>query len=184
MNVAMALPPRLISPAVSEFVAKVSAGQLDIAQRHALPPDTMSPPESPIGIAMRTVSEDGVFFQPWELDQRAEPKAPIVFSFPDTSPDASPVGILRVELRIDEQGNVLTVDMLEAKPEKVFDQAAIQALSGAVFIPAMRHGKPVKCLKIIEVVFERDGASAHQSTTIGGEENMPEQSLIAGQRRD
>ena len=73
---------------------------------------------------------------------------------------------------------------MDAKPPKVFDQAALQAFSGVAFTPAMRHGKTVKSLKVTEIVFERDGAPARRATVIGSGELIPDRTLVVGERRD
>ena len=178
-------PSRLLTPAVvSETVAKVPTGSAPVARWHAPQPAEAAVVERLLGVALPAAVESEIFFRPWELDQRAEPKTPIVFRFPDVPPGTSPVGVVRVELRIDELGAVVAAEVLDAKPAKIFDQAAIAALSGVAFDAAMRGGKAVKSLKIIEVVFERDGALGRPTTLIGNGEAVSDRTLVVGEKRE
>ena len=169
---------------VSETVAKVPTGDRPEAKWHAPQPAEPAVVEQLIGVALPAVVESEIFFRPWELDKRAEPKTPIVFRFPDVPAGTSPLGVVRVELRIDELGAVVAAEVLDAKPAKIFDQAAIAALSGVAFSAAMRGGKAVKSLKIIEVVFERDGALGRPTTLISNGEAVSDRTLIVGEKRE
>jgi TonB family protein len=61
-----------------------------------------------------------------------------------------------VELTIDEQGNVTTV-ALQQPMQPAFDQALIKAARTWKYKPALRNGRPVPFLKVIEIQIQSEG---------------------------
>jgi TonB family protein len=87
-----------------------------------------------------------------ELDVRAEPVTPVEFNYPPTV--ARIVGRVRIALFIDERGFVRKAQVLQAQPEKLFDEAALSGWREVRFSPAMRGGVPVKSEKVVDVDFQ------------------------------
>ena len=63
-------------------------------------------------------------------------------------------GTIRARVYIDEQGTVVSVDIVHAHPVRgVFEEAALEALSQVRYRPAILAGQAVKSQKLIEVKF-------------------------------
>lgn len=67
-------------------------------------------------------------------------------------------GWVRLAIEIDARGRVRDVQVLEATPRGVFDQAAIQAVRGWTWKPAIIDGKPHAQRVTQELSFELDDA--------------------------
>lgn len=63
-------------------------------------------------------------------------------------------GNLKLKLRIDDLGRVQDVEVVEASPPGIFDEAALAAFRKARFQPAMKDGRPVRYEAYIRVEFE------------------------------
>jgi protein TonB len=63
-------------------------------------------------------------------------------------------GVVRLRLLINEHGTVDAAEVLSAKPEGEFEEAALAAARRLVYDPALRNGRPVKSEKLIEVTFD------------------------------
>lgn len=60
-------------------------------------------------------------------------------------------GVVRLRAYIDERGRVEKVDILSSIPAGVYEQAAIEAVTGTTFSPARRSGMAVKTYKELEI---------------------------------
>jgi protein TonB len=65
-------------------------------------------------------------------------------------------GWVRVAIEIDAAGRVRDVEVLEADPRGVFDQAAVQAVRRWTWKPAIIDGKPTAQRVVQELTFELD----------------------------
>lgn len=65
-------------------------------------------------------------------------------------------GWVRLEFTVTEDGSVTDIKVREARPPRVFDQAAINALGQWKFRPAMENGKPVRKRAAQTLKFELD----------------------------
>lgn len=63
-------------------------------------------------------------------------------------------GYVKVNLLIDQSGNVIRSKILESEPEGVFDQAAMQALNSTRFAPARYKGQAVKIWAKTTIFFD------------------------------
>jgi TonB family protein len=117
------------------------------------------PPDSSDAVAQQRGTRDAARLpgaDKWhpasELDVRAEPLTSVEFNYP---PNVSGlVGRVRVALFIDERGFVRKTQVLEAQPEKLFDEAALSGWREVRFSPAMRGGVAVKSQKVVDVDFQ------------------------------
>jgi TonB family protein len=87
-----------------------------------------------------------------ELDARAEPVTAVEFAYPPKLERM--IARVEVALFIDERGHVRKAQVLNAEPEKLFDEAALSGWRNVRFSPAMRGGVPVKSEKIVQVDFQ------------------------------
>lgn len=85
------------------------------------------------------------------VDVRATPISIKPLIIPQLAYMARKQGTVRLRAYIDELGYVRKVDILSAMPEGVYEQAAIEAVTGTIFSPARRGGMPVKTYKELEI---------------------------------
>jgi TonB family protein len=86
------------------------------------------------------------------LDVRPQIKTQVMPEYPADLP-AGVQGRVVLELFIAPDGTLDRVRVARAEPRGRFEQASVQAFSGARFTPGMRNGKAVHCLVRIEVNF-------------------------------
>jgi TonB family protein len=90
------------------------------------------------------------YYRASELTERPAPLARVQPRFPDGAPES---GRLKLRLYINETGTVDAIDITEAEPEGVFEQAAAEAFAAARFRPGHKDGSPVKSQILLEVSF-------------------------------
>ena len=90
------------------------------------------------------------YYRASELTERPAPLARVQPRFPDGAPES---GRLKLRLYINETGTVDAIDITEAEPEGVFEQAAADAFAAARFRPGHKDGSPVKSQVLLEVSF-------------------------------
>jgi protein TonB len=101
--------------------------------------------------AAPTRAQGPVYHQPGELDPPPRPLQDIEPVYP---PEAGfQPGTVVLRLFIDETGTVDRVDVLQATPAGMFENAARTAFAAARFSPGLLAGIAVKCQLTIEVEF-------------------------------
>lgn len=85
-----------------------------------------------------------------ELSERPAPLERIEPRFPEGAPET---GRLKLRLYINERGLVDAVDITEAEPAGVFEEAAAEAFRAARFRPGYKDATPVKSQIALEVRF-------------------------------
>jgi len=90
------------------------------------------------------------YYRATELTERPAPLARVQPRFPDGAPET---GRLKMRLYINENGTVDAIDIMEAEPQGVFEQAAAEAFAAARFRPGHKDGSPVKSQIALEVSF-------------------------------
>jgi TonB family protein len=85
-----------------------------------------------------------------ELSERPAPLEQIQPRFPEGAPET---GRLKLRLYINERGLVDAVDITEAEPAGVFEEAAAEAFRAARFRPGYKDATPVKSQIALEVRF-------------------------------
>jgi protein TonB len=85
-----------------------------------------------------------------ELTERPAPLERIEPHFPPGAPDS---GRLKMRLYINENGLVDAVDIMDAEPAGVFEEAAARAFAAARFRPGHKDASPVKSQIALEVRF-------------------------------
>jgi periplasmic protein TonB len=87
-----------------------------------------------------------------DLQTRPQIRSHVMPEFPKDLP-AGVRGRVVLELFISAEGTLDRVRVARAEPRGRFEQAAVQAFSGARFTPGMRNGAAVPSLLRIEVTF-------------------------------
>lgn len=100
-----------------------------------------------------------------EIDVQAEPANDVPLQYPAGAYLRHIAGVVRVHLLIDEHGRLDRVDIIEAKPAGIFEEAALEAVTKLHFYPATRYGKSVKSQKTIEVIFDPNPGLTPVETT-------------------
>lgn len=111
------------------------------------PPVTSSLPSLPMGI-------DTTWYQARQVDVQAKAIGRVEPVYPLEAQRRNQEGTLKLMLRIDDLGRVLSVEVVEANPPGVFDEAALEAFRKARFQPAMKDGRPVRYQAYIRVDFK------------------------------
>ncbi|MFH1463774.1 MAG: energy transducer TonB [Pseudomonadota bacterium] len=99
-----------------------------------------------LGGAGLVMAEDQVD-RPPEVLSRVPPR------YPTAALDAEREGVVTLRLLVDQEGAVQRVEVLEAEPPGVFEQAATDAVSQWRYRPAVYQGRDVRCWYRQRVVF-------------------------------
>ncbi|HXS51867.1 MAG TPA: TonB family protein [Usitatibacter sp.] len=93
------------------------------------------------------------YFPENEVDRKAYPLRRIDLPYPDDRQGVDYYGTLRMELRINERGDVDRVQVLGSTLPPRYRDACVKAFATARFEPALREGRKVKSVKRVEVRF-------------------------------
>ena len=91
-----------------------------------------------------------------EVDVRAEPLTAIPLRYPESLRGTLVGGKVRLRLFIDERGALRKMQVADAEPPGLFEEAAKRAWSDIRFTPALKDGVPVKSQKLIELTYVPD----------------------------
>ena len=145
-----------------------------IASAQALPADTELPSRQPEPAPRREPSaipataavqapaktaglpSAEIYFRGSEVDERAMPLNAVDLVYPEPALAAGQAGVVTLRLKIDHQGVLRDASVVDARPSGVFENAALEAVLGLKFRPALRNGVPVGSVKTIEVPFYPD----------------------------
>ena len=88
-----------------------------------------------------------------ELDVIPRPISLITPRYPETVPASTRRGVVRLEIKLDEEGVVTEVTVLGSEPPGYFEDAAREAFLNAKFTPGMKSGRKVRSLLTLKVHF-------------------------------
>lgn len=94
------------------------------------------------------------YYRSDELDVRAVPINEVMLVYPKRAYEMRISGRVILRALINERGDMDKVDVLDATPRGVFEEAALEAAGAVKYSPALKNGQPVKSQKIIEVAFD------------------------------
>jgi TonB family protein len=89
-----------------------------------------------------------------ELDVAPRPIFPITPRYPEAVPSSIRRGVVQLEIKLDEEGLVTEVTVLDGEPPGYFEDAAREAFLHAKFTPGMKSGLKVRSLFTLRVHFE------------------------------
>jgi protein TonB len=111
-------------------------------------PETPSPlPSLPLGI-------DSTWYLARQVDIHPRAIGRIEPVYPEEARRGNLEGSLKLMVKIDGLGRVISAEVVEARPSGVFDRAALDAFREARFHPAMKDGRPVRYQAFIRVDFK------------------------------
>jgi protein TonB len=90
-----------------------------------------------------------------EVDQRAELLEQVLVPDPGAELDPGRSGKVILLVLIGDDGSVDSTAVLEANPPGLFEASARAAFRTARYSPALKHGKPVKSQKVVEILYGR-----------------------------
>ncbi len=96
---------------------------------------------------------DPTYYPTKQLDELPQPLAMIRPDCPAAAVGSRINGRVQLLLLIDEYGMVNDASIIEAAPDRVFEEATLSAFRVARFSPAQRQGHPVKSRVILRVNF-------------------------------
>jgi protein TonB len=107
--------------------------------------DALPPVEMPL-------LADPTWYSAAQLDVFPVAREPVRPSYPQGEAAASG-GVVTLLLRIDEAGRVHECSVVEARPQAVFDEAALAAFRAAQFLPGRKDGRAVRSRVLVKVAF-------------------------------
>lgn len=110
-------------------------------------PEASGLPSLPLGI-------DTNWYLARQVDKHPKAIGKVEPIYPEEAKRRNIEGSLKLMLKIDDLGRVLSAEVVEATPPGVFDAAALQAFREATFQPAIKDGRPVRYQAYIRVDFK------------------------------
>lgn len=111
--------------------------------------------EAPKAQSGSSIPTPARYYRNSEVDTPATPlvRGPLVF--PEHAYVSKLRGTVKARVYIDEEGRVVSVEIVEVKPHGgIFEEAALEALRQVRYSPALLAGQPVRTQKLIEVTFD------------------------------
>lgn len=97
---------------------------------------------------------DTTWYLARQVDRHPKAIGNIAPQYPELARQRGQEGHLKLMVKIDELGQVRDVEVVEAEPPGVFDDAASEAFRKARFQPAMKDGRPVRYEAYMRVEFK------------------------------
>jgi TonB family protein len=113
-------------------------------QHHSLAEEAGLPPNEVLALVPVNPQVLPKFYKARELDVLPKPVGEVPLQYPSTISDVLRSGTVRMEIFIDDDGEVLSLNVIGATLPGVFDQAAMDAFKHQLFEPGLIDGKPVK----------------------------------------
>lgn len=124
---------------------------LSIPLEADLPEELFRPEAASMGEEPRTYEASEVDTPPYPIRRPLPP-------YPREAKRRGIEGEVRVRVLVDRSGKVVKVEVVEARPKGVFEEAVVRTLKGWEFRPALKGGRPVDAWVAIPIRFElREG---------------------------
>jgi protein TonB len=162
----LALPPResptpfpptpASLPAPASPAAPASASPAPVAATAATAPPSPANvgPTSPSALPSLPLGIDTTWYQARQVDSHPRAMGRIEPAYPEEARRGNVEGSLKLMVKIDDLGRVISVEVVEARPPGIFDRAALDAFRDARFQPAMKDGRPVRYQAYMRVDFK------------------------------
>lgn len=134
-----------------------------------VPSAAVEPPVAPASSVTITSSVDLTYYSAREVDVHPRALRAIEPDYPAEADRRKLSGTVRLQLKVEADGRVSDVEVVNSTPPGAFDESAIQAFRAARFEPAQKAGRPVRALVMIEVQYDWAGRPP-QSAGSGGPE--------------
>jgi protein TonB len=97
---------------------------------------------------------DPVHYAARDLDVYPQPLNRIEPVYPQTALAGEIGGSVTLLLLIDESGQVTDVSVVDASPQDVFEESALQALAATAYSPAQKGGRAVRSRILVKIDYE------------------------------
>lgn len=121
------------------------------AAEHDAPSAATPTPERLISLALPPGMH---YFASREVDVPAQPINDVLLRYPLAAYKHGLSGIVKLRVFISAGGEVDSVEIIEAEPKDVFEEAATDAAAQLLYAPAMMDGRAVNSVKTIAIVFD------------------------------
>jgi protein TonB len=145
--------PVTAAPLTSVTNNTASAGSTQKSQPTATP-EVSRGTKQDTGLPSLPIGIDTHWYLARQVDKQPKAIGSIEPVYPDEAKRRDLEGTLKLMLKIDDLGRVLSAEVVEATPPGVFDKAALAAFRDARFTPAMKDGRPVRYQAYIRVDFK------------------------------
>ncbi len=99
------------------------------------------------------------FYPARELDVQPRALFAILPEYPAEADRQRLSGRVRLQIRLEADGRVSDVGIVDADRAGIFDDSALKAFRAARFAPAQKDGRPVRALLLIEVRYDWEGGA-------------------------
>ncbi|MFP5381170.1 MAG: energy transducer TonB [Gammaproteobacteria bacterium] len=110
---------------------------------------------------------DLTYYRSRELDTPLRALREVLPEYPAEAHRLRQSGKVRLQLKLEADGQVSDVEILGADPPGVFDESARTAFRVARFAPPQKGGRPVRALVVIEVVYDWAGQAGGRGGASG-----------------
>lgn len=152
--------PALPKPAPATAPSPVQPADADKSNTTEVAVEAASPTPAPA--ASITTAVDLTYYNVRELDVQPRALRDIVPDYPGDADRKRVSGKVEVQLKLEADGRISEVVVLNATPPGVFDASAIEAFRNARFAPAQKGGRPVRSRVVISVVYDWEGRMRRQ----------------------
>ena len=112
---------------------------------------------APAPAAAITSSVDLTYYSARDVDVHPRALREIVPDYPADADRKRLSGKVRLQVKLEADGRVSDIDVVNASPPDLFDESAVKAFRDVRFAPAQKNGRPVRALVLIEVVYDWEG---------------------------
>ncbi|MEW5967848.1 MAG: energy transducer TonB [Pseudomonadota bacterium] len=149
-------PDPLVADDAADAVP-VETARAKPAPAEPVPPAAVpAPPVAPAGPAI-AIPVDLTFYTARQLDVQPRALGSIEPDYPPDADREQRSGKVRLQLKLEADGRVSDVEVVQADPPGVFDDSAVRAFRDARFSPARKDGRAVRALLLIEVEYNWAG---------------------------
>ena len=128
---------------------------VNAAQPLDAPPPALKPEPREPGAALQVpVIRDPTYYAARFLDEYPRPLGPIEPRYPAQARSGNISGSVTLLLLIDENGVLQESSVLDARPESIFNEAALEAFRDMRFSPGRKDGRAVRSRVLVTVGFE------------------------------
>lgn len=153
-------PRPLVAGDADDAVPAAEPAPAEPAPPEPVPPAVVpAPPAAPAGPAI-AIPVDLTFYAARQLDVQPRALGNIEPDYPPDADRQQRSGKLRLQLKLEADGRVSDVEVVEAEPPGVFEDSAVRAFRAARFAPAQKDGRAVRALLLIEVEYNWAGTDA------------------------
>lgn len=148
-----AIPEPIASPLAvpgdAPEIAPTPQQPVEVTRTTPAPPNTIQPGATyPLNLPF------DIYYASSDVDKRAEPDSEVELIYPVKAYQQRISGTVRLNLFVNERGELDRIVVVHAQPQGVFEDAALEAVRALKFSPAIKNGLPVKNRKTIEVNFD------------------------------